>query len=242
MNKIFTISMVALLVVFTLGIALADPNGADTITPGASTRAGPDSAQSHDAIAGNVTEITIEGDSITQTWQGYFGNVSGAIKLEDSSGNALYNWTLLSPSGEVFASPNDSITWSGVQCFDLATNVTQLESYWNISATAADGVDETFSNTNDHSEFSVGATTIAANSCYSADIFDSSLGSNDGVFEEVLLSEATWQTGRVIFAALLEEDQAGFDTALHDFEMLVLEDGHSGDSTTTPYFFYVELE
>ena len=43
-------------------------------------------------------------------------------------------------------------------------------------------------------------------------------------------------------SALLEEDATGFDTASHDFEMLVLEDGHETDSAVTPYYFWVELE
>ena len=73
----------------------------------------------------------------------------------------------------------------------------------------------------------------------SADIYDSSGDSVDGNFEEVLLAQAD---GNPVFAALLEQDLSGFDSASHDFEMLVLEDGHAGDSSTTPYYFYIELE
>ena len=44
------------------------------------------------------------------------------------------------------------------------------------------------------------------------------------------------------YEALLNEDVLGFDNTAHDFEMLVLENGHETDTSTTTYFFYVELE
>ena len=241
MNKFFTIAMVALLVVFTLGIALADPNGAGTVTPEASSRATADSAQSNDAIAGNVTELTIIGNSVTQSWQGYFGNVSGSIMLEDSSGRTMYNWSLASPQGEVFASTSGSVTWTGIQCFNWTANGTSLETSYNVND-SIDGVNETFEayGSNAHADFVVGSTAFnSTTACMSADIYDSTGASVDGTFEEVLLADAA---GNPIFAALLENDVSGFDSATHDFEMLVLEDGHGGDTSTTEYFFYVELE
>ena len=48
---------------------------------------------------------------------------------------------------------------------------------------------------------------------------------------------------QVIFASIIEEASVlGFDDRDHDFEMLVLEDGHGTDLATTTYYFYVELE
>jgi hypothetical protein len=47
----------------------------------------------------------------------------------------------------------------------------------------------------------------------------------------------------VIFVSILDEEgPLGFDAASHDFEMLVLEDGHGTDTLTTSYYFYVELQ
>lgn len=238
MNKIFTIAMVALLVVFTLGVTLADPNGAGTVTQEASGRATADSAGNHSAIAGNVTELTVVGNSVTQSWQGYYGNVSGTIMLEDSSGNTMYNWSLASPQGEIFASEDSSVSWSNVQCFNWTENGTTLETTYNVND-SVDGVNETFTDGNSHVAFSVGSTSFSAGECMSADIFDNSGSSSDGTFEEVLLAQST---GQIIFASLLEEDASGFDGSSHDFEMLVLEDGHSGNTETTAYYFYVELE
>jgi hypothetical protein len=237
MNKIYYIFLVAILAVSTFGFVSADPNGASTVTPETSTRGTTDPASNHSAFAGNVTELTITGNAITQSWQGYFGNVSGAIRLTDGSGNPMYNWSLATPSGEVFASTASSITWSSIDCFDWATDGVALETAFNIDD-SADGVNETFSDSNAHVEFFVGSTTFTSGECMSTHIFDSTGASVDGNFEEVLLHDGT----NTVFASLLENDLSGFDSASHDFEMLVLEDGHSGDISTTPYFFYVELE
>jgi len=228
--------------VFTLGVTLAEPNGADPVSVvGSSERGAATSPQSEVAVAGNVTELTIYGISNTQTWQGYYGNVSGSITLSDASGNPMYNWSLASPKGEVFASENDSVDWTGIECFDWASDGAALEAAKNIDG-AEDGIDETFAPwaTNQHAVFSVGVTTFnATTQCMSTDVFDSTGASVDGTFEEVLLGDGT---GNAIFAALLEEDVVGFNSVSHDFQMLVLEDGHNGDTATTDYYFYVELE
>ncbi len=237
MNRIYTFLLVAAFVVSSFGFVLAEPNGVLTATPGASTRGTPTTAANHSATAGNVTELTITGNSITQSWQGYFGNASGAIQLADGSGNAMYNWSLASPSGEVFASTSNSVNWTGIDCFNWATYGAALETSFNIND-SADGVNETFTAANSHASFYVGSEEFTTGECMSADIFDSAETSTDGNFEEVLLHDGT----TTVFASLLEDNMNGFDSASHDFEMLVLEDGHSGDTSTTPYFFYVELE
>ena len=48
-------------------------------------------------------------------------------------------------------------------------------------------------------------------------------------------------SNRTVYASILKDDTAGFDSALHDFEMIVLEDGHSADESVTTYYFYEEL-
>lgn len=237
MNRINAILLVALLTFSSFGLVIATPNGADPVTSGASTRADPTDAQNHTAIAGNVTELTVYGSTVTQSWQGYFGNVSGSIQLADGSGNAMYNWSLASPQGEVFASSASTITWSSIACFDLATNGAALEGAFGIDPTDADGVDETFAS-NDHDQFYVGSTDFTVGQCNNTKIFDDTGAGVNNNFEEVLLTDGT----NTVFASLLEEDLTGFDGKSHDFQMLVLENGHAGDSATTPYFFYIELE
>ena len=72
------------------------------------------------AVAGNVTQLTVAGTTVTQTWQGYYGNVTGTITLDDASNNTMYDWALASPEGEIYAS-QATVTWTSgnVQCYDL---------------------------------------------------------------------------------------------------------------------------
>ncbi len=225
-----------------------------------STKANPSVPGNISAFAGNITEIIFpEGSGITQSWQGYFGNVSGEIILSDSSKNIMYNWTLASPEGIILASSNNSIVWENIQCFNFTasgnytqeenggkmnlfgTNLTQLEFMYNISQEDIDGVDETFSliGLGTHNKFYVNYNEFEEGKCHNTRIFDSSGAGVDNHFEEVLLYEPT--TYSVIFGAILNEDVFGFDKKQHDFEMIVLEDGHKDNKQTTTYYFYAVM-
>jgi hypothetical protein len=260
---LLAVSLVILTIFLTNNAMSVEPNGAN-ITAGTSERAQADNAGSAQAQAGNVTQLNIYGYSTTQSWQGYFGNVTGTIQLGDASGNTLYNWTLANPQGEVYASTNQSITWTNIQCFNytatgsgvdesgnggsinlFGTNLTTLEDRFNINYSDVDGIDETFTlqhgGNGEHDQFYTAHNEFAEGECISTRVFDSSgQGVNDN-FEEVLLYEPS--TFSVVYAALLEpESLAGFDGSDYDFQMLVPEDGHGTDVDTTTYYFFVELE
>lgn len=226
-----------------------------------STSQNPTLPGSLNAIAGNITEITTpEGIGKTQAWAGYFGNVSGTIMLADNSDNIMYNWTLASPEGEIFASTNNSISWDNIQCFNFTAagtyqdesgnggstnlygkNLTQLESEYNIRQDDLDGVDETFSlsGLGTHNTFYVNSKEFSEGECWNTRIIDWTGIGQDNNFEEVLLYEPV--TYSVIFGALLNEDVLGFDNKPHDFEMIVLEDGHQTDTEVTIYYFYAVM-
>jgi hypothetical protein len=226
-----------------------------------STSQNPPPPGSVDAFAGNITEIAIpQGYGITQAWAGYIGNISGVIQLADGSDNVMYNWTLASPKGEVFASTNNSVVWYNIQCFNFTatgtytdeagnggttnlygTNLTQLETQYGIKSDDIDGVDETFTlkGPGTHNIFYLNYNQFDEGECYNTRILDSSGWGVDDHFEEVLLYEPT--TFSVVFASLLNEDLLGFDNRPHDFEMLVLENGHGTDTNTTTYYFYAAI-
>jgi hypothetical protein len=236
MNK-FSVLLVLVLLVGLSGLVFAAPNGANVSQVGNSGRAPINLPENNSAIAGNVTELTISGETITQAWQGYFGNVSGVITLENSGGSVMYNWSSNNPSGEVFASNESSVTWAGITCFNLTANASTLEASFGIGANDVDGVNETFSDSAAHDAFAVGGVSFAGGDCPATFVYDDTQVGVDNYFEEVLLSAGV----KTVFAALLERDEPGFDNNPHDFEMLVLENGHLGDVGTTPYFFYLEL-
>lgn len=266
---LYGILSVFLLAVFMIGYAnAASPSGA-SVTPVTNTTSDFTSVspESHAAIAGNITAINLTGSSTTQAWSGYYGNVSGEIKLADSSGNSMYNWTSdATVPGEVFASNISSVTWTNIQCFNFTANgsvsldetgtkgatsltgmnLTMLESYYNIASNDGDGIDQTFglngsltNNNGNHDEIIVNSLNFSSGECLSANVFSSGTGTDDQ-YEEVLLYDP--DNDVPIWTAIIEtSDIAGFDTNFHDFQLLVPEDGHSGDTNPTIYYFYVEL-
>jgi hypothetical protein len=265
MSKKNVISFVSILLVLSLLAILpmvfaVEPFGA-SVTPTSNTRAAPDEAGNHSAYAGNVSELVMSGFSNTQTWQGYYGNVTGTVQLADSNDFVMYNWTLTTPSGEVYASTNGTVSWTNIQCFNFTadgdftsesgnggttslygTNLSQLELAYNINLTAVDGVDETFtlSGAGTHDLFYTANQQFSEGECRNTRVFDDTGAGVTNKYEEVLLYEPV--TTSVVFAAILEDDAAGFNSKTSDFEMLVLEDGHGTDVAATVYYFFVELE
>lgn len=219
-------------------VSAVTPFGASNITSVRNSTSALDAPVGVSAIAGNVTELNIQGFSVTQSWQGYFGNITGTIMLADSQDNVMYNWSLADPEGEIYASRQSSVDWANIGCFNWTENGTWLENNFSIEWDDVDGVNETF-NQYDHPLFYTNNVQIDQDTCMSTNIYDSSGAQNNNYYDEVLL----WDGEDVIFTSLIEEESIlGFDGKDHDFEMLVLEDGHGTDLDTTPYYFYVELQ
>lgn len=236
-QKSLVLILLFAVVFLTTGAFAVEPFGATPNEIG-SSRASSGAAGNNSALAGNVTELDLSGFSNTQTWQGYFGNVTGAIQLADVADNVMYNWSLASPRGEVYASTANGLTWSSIACLDWDTQGVPLETAFNLDQTDLDGVNETFSAAKNHLEFYTANVQFAAGACMTAWIYDNTGASATNKFEEVLMTDSV----NTIYTSLLENDAAGFDGESHDFQMMVLEDGHGTDIDTTPYYFWVELE
>ncbi len=213
----------------------SDPNGAQVefVKSSRGNVAEPDNSSSN---AGNITELTIYGDSITQSWQGYYGDVTGVIELTDSSDNVFYNWSALSPKGEVYSTRFFDINFASIGCADEAT-ISFEESSMGQNSSDVDSLSSTFNETN-HPQFYVGHTQIISNSCNSTNIYDSS-GAQSSLFFEVVLADDALHT---VYVSILEQDAQGFDSETHDFEMIVPEDGHGTDTAVTVYYFYLEVQ
>jgi hypothetical protein len=237
-----------------------EPSGA-AVANGTSTTAPADTAYGNNAIAGNITELGISGFTTTQTWQGYFGNITGVIQLADSNDNVLYNWSQASPRGEVYASTNQSVQWLNIQCLNFSsvgdytaeaglggttslygTNLSQIHSQYGIDLSDPDSVNATFNllGAGTHDAFFTASQQFDEGECQSTRVYDNTGIGVTNIFEEALLYEPV--TSSVVFASIIEQDVTGFDSASHDFEMLVLENGHGIDIAPTPYYFFVELQ
>jgi hypothetical protein len=198
-------------------------------------------AGNHSAYAGNVTELVLDAPGVTQAWQGYFGNVTGTLELGDASGNILYNWSgVTASSGEVYAANQSGILWTNIECLNVDNdsvqgNITEFENFYNIGASDADGIDETFAG-NNHPAFDSASVSFSAGACNTTQLFDNG---GAGVFTEAILHDNS--SDIPVFTSLINATTTGFDGDTYDFELIVPEDGHSGDTNPTLYYFYVEL-
>lgn len=198
------------------------------------------------AEAGNLTELFISGVSQTKSWQGFYGNVSGTIILEDAQGNRFYDWTAAEPQGEVYASVNQTITWTTVACAPTLTDPAFLntwQTFYGMNYTDYDTINNTY-NLTDHVEFDTGYTSLTG--CPTAYTFVNDVAQATD-FPAVLLTSDT--DGTLIFTAILEDkdegiraDKVGFDGNEYDFQLLVSEFGSDGNNAVTPYYFWVELQ
>ena len=249
-------AIVVLIALLTLSYEVfAAPQGAGQVikgTPDRRSGAGLDNATGGTIIqaqAGNVTSLIINSTRLTSRWQGYYGNITGTITLDDAFNNTLYNWQLASPQGEIYASNGSAtgaVTWGNIFCFNYTNNLsngngmiqrfngTALESMIGSTTGDRDNVNGTF-NASFTGSFAVGATSISSTSgCKQTTLFVSDLYQTTK-FVEVLLSD----NDSIVFTSLLEQDQTGFSGSTLDFEMIV---GENGDVTAaTNYYFFVEL-
>ncbi|MBD3203361.1 hypothetical protein GF327_03645 [Candidatus Woesearchaeota archaeon] len=220
--------------------------------------------KSHDAEAGNLTKLVLFGRSQTKHWQGYYGDITGTITLDDAQNWTLYDWDNPEPKGEIYAVANTSGTtpsWSTVECFNYTqetagaawangnTTLDRWETYYNMTWNDVDGINETF-NVTTHLGFSVGSYTIDADSCPATYTYVSDAYQQDK-FSEILLQT---DEAQLVFATIIENDDeanntdpTGFDDVAHDFQMLVAEDGTSlsaGEINEDPttYYFYIDIE
>ena len=251
-----------------LVLAVTQPEGPSTLTVVNSTRRQAGSALTTQATAGNITHLIVQGQTVTQSWQGFVGNITGTITLDDANNNTLYDWSLADPEGEIYATYLSQVNWTAgsVLCWNwtIATasylQLAELETnpaagdgapsvYGGIGAAIddVDGVNETFSapGAGVHSNFFAGPQAITVNATDSAcpvtRLYNNVGG---GAFQEVLLyTDGTGANNDgVIYTSILNQSATGYDAAKHDFEMIVGEDGHNGNVAVTTYYFYVELQ
>lgn len=201
------------------------------------------------AQGGNLTPLFIStggaGGASTR-WQGYWGNVSGGIALEDAYNHTLYSWDLPEPSGEVFASNWSTVTWSKIDCVNFSTNTSVLK--YNVSDLnlflglgpsqqgARDSINATFNQTfgDDGNTFAIGSRNFNnADNC-SMVTLNNATGYQTAKFQEVLLTD----NHSIVFTALMYPNERGFNNETLDFQMIV---GLNDSTTLRNYYFFVEL-
>jgi hypothetical protein len=250
------LSFVVLALAMIAQLAIAAPNQPDSITV--------DQSDSHiksiygyeiPAQAGNISALTIFDVRSTQFWQGYYGNITGRIVLDDAMNSTMFAWELTNPSGQIFAvNTSQMVIWDNITCVEFRSlanetriNLSTLSVQFNMNKSpdnienlSLDAFNYTF-NTTMTNEFTIGHRTITADmNCPQAYTFVDEQWQNN-LFSEVLMYD---NDSALVFVAQLEDDQNGYQAGgndNHDFQMLVAEDGTPYKEAATNYYFYVQL-
>jgi hypothetical protein len=233
MALVFLIVLSALLLVETV---FAAPVPATGLTPGVSSHRNLSNLNrtSVDAQAGNITQLDINALSISQSWQGYYGNISGNIILADANNRSLYEWgNGTSVHGEVFASRTAAVDWDTINCSNT-TIVSAEETYLGQNAGDADSVSRTFTGSA-HPSFLVGMRNMSG--CPSTNVFVNG-GAQSNDYHQILLADAT---DNLVYTTIIDPGKTGFDGQQHDFQLLVAENGRPGNEAPTTYYFFTEL-
>lgn len=231
-----TLVVLGLALLMLIPFSMADPSAPTSLTEGSSSRRNLSSLadQSVEAQAGNVTQVDLSAIGVTQSWQGYYGNITGTIVLQNGQNQTFYNWSASTVQGEVYATRNASTNFASINC-STGGERTAEETALGQAASDSDSVSNTFSGTT-HPPFSVGSGGITENTCFSTNAFDNT-GSQSTSWFQILLSD---DNSNMVYTTLINDSTTGFDGNSYDFQLLVGEDGH-GNSAATTYYFYVEL-
>jgi hypothetical protein len=222
---------------FVAGFAHGAPDGVSVVVDANETKTS-NSAYTLNTSGGYITTINITATTQNQRWKAFVGQVSGTFTLDDSSGSTIYDWSIATVGGEVYATRNSSTPgWTSITCAD--TDSLEAENALMSHTSADDNITATFDDTT-HDEFFVGSVNITVDTCPTLNTYIGNT-TQDSSFEEVVLTDGGAGSSNLIFATIMEEDLEGFDGSDYDFQMIVPENGAQGFSGQTAYYLYVEL-
>lgn len=226
------VAIVLILAISMTASAKPDPQSPSTATFTDEDRYDP-SAKNDSAVGGNITNLEISGDILTSKWQGYYGNVSGTITLQDSDSNSMIDWDWTAAEGGiVLATTNSSPNWSSA--FDIASG-TNVNTAWSFTTDDTDSATNTFIDTNESVKIS--GTEVTSTAC--AYTYNST---GIGIWQTAVVSglgDTNADKDDYLFAGIISADGNSYNDREIDFQMIVPtpEDG-TGDT----YEFYIELK
>ena len=223
------------------------PEGASSVVVVNSERRTAPNASNVTAQAGNITRLTVTANRQTAAWQGFAGNISGSIVLDDSSGDRFFAWSLFNISGEIYASRNGSVNFNSV----FPQNNCTIDEIGMTGAANADRTNRTYNQSTNTVNFSVGVIQINASSACSVRPYVNSTTPSSNLFENIILSlehnNASPQQGNFVsggnqsvYTGILQLTGVhGFDGQMYNFQLLVPVNRTAVFNT---YFIYAEID
>jgi len=225
-------------VIAFLTFIMADPVGPDEFVSVSNSTKAATGSQVWNISGGYISTFNLTATVQNTRWKAFVGNMTGSFTLDDATGSTIFDWTLSTVTGRIYATRNSStVNWTGVNCSSIY--YMEQENTWLSHSNADDNITATFDQT-DHDGFSVGAVSISANSCptLSTYVSNQSQAQEADVFEEIVLRD---NLNKTVYATILEEDETGYNGQEFDFQMLVPENGSAAWTSSTAYYIYVEL-
>ena len=239
-RTIFLFSILFLVLILGLPLIFAGtPTGPDTLLVTYNSTKPTSTSKAINISGGYIAIMNITSNSQDLKWKGFVGYVSGKYSLSDAAGSTIYDWSLVSGGGRVYATRNaTNVNWANINC----SNFTMLnnENYLLNITSPNDNVTVTFNTagTLNHTAFTVGSISIPANTCYSTKTYVNNATHADFLFEEVPLMDGT----DVIYSTRIQPTRpVGYNNLTYDFQMIVPENGLATWTGSTAYYMYVEL-
>jgi hypothetical protein len=229
--------LIAFIAVLLTAAISAIPEGA-TVAVGSPQTKNASSPQSVTADGGNITEVNITVTTQTQAWQGFWGEVSGTLVLQDAAAFNFFSWNFSNISGEVYASRDNAVAFANINPNNNCSIDNVLTGFGQT-----DSVNNTFIN-NSNRFIAVGSVQINASTACAVHSYVNNTAQSS-FFQTIILTDdannatnASVGGNTSVYATPIDGDQAGYNTDLHDYQLLVPVNRTAGVNT---YFFYAEL-
>jgi uncharacterized membrane protein len=222
-----TATTLAIVMVFALAatLVIAAPQDAQSAAGTAETYT-VTGANAYSAEGGNITEVNVSSDASTSKWQGFWGNISGSLRLGDGTSNIFYDWSGITFQA-VYASPGTTLNWATVS--DLAGQGARegKDTDYNLTSTDPDSINQTMS----------GAACSAGTIFTNADgvtPYNSTAGA--GSWETCLGEDTSNLAGTVFGTDVISAGADAFNGDTVQYQLMV-----PVEEAGTNYYFYLEI-
>jgi hypothetical protein len=217
-------------------LSAANPVGPNSVVSVSNETKGTTSAAFFNISGGYIAALNLTANVQNSHWKAFVGWVNGRFTLDDQGGATIYDWSLSVTTGRVYSTRDSStIEWASIACANRATNLA-AENIAMFHNRVTDNITKTFQ-PGTHDTLWVAGTNLGSGTCPTLNTYIGNV-TQDSDFEEMALYDGT----SIIYATILENDLAGYDSQTYDFQMLVPENGSQGFTGATAYYLYVELD
>jgi hypothetical protein len=215
---------------FGAGIVMAI-SGMDATQSGSQYRWTGQTAGNVTTEGGNITNVNINGSTLTDRWASFWGNVAGAIVLGNQS-TYVYQWAWTpTGGGEVCISEAPAFNFVGV----IAAVPSDIDTAW-VFPSGSDQAVDTFNSTCSALNFT--HATVAAPAKIDH------MGSSTFKTCAISVASPTPAEADYAFCAPIQTSAAGknYNNVAANYEIMVpTTDGTASPSATEVYYFYAEL-